>query len=388
MGTTGVPVERLSDNESVRMQNLEEILHNRIIGQDQAVVSVSKALRRARVGLKNPSRPIASLLFCGPTGVGKTELCKALSEAYFGKEDAMIRLDMSEFMERHSVSKLIGSPAGYVGYGDENQLTDRIRRKPYTLILFDEIEKAHSDVLNVLLQIMDDGCLTDATGRRVSFKNALIILTSNTVARTFELRQTFSPEFLNRLDEIIPFSPLSKDEVADIAELEFAKTAERVKDKGVSLVLSAAFKDEVIDQGFDAAYGARSLRRSVVKLLDDELANSLLEQPFADGEHVYVDVDDGRQVVVVRDELLSARTEDAEQLPAEIGRGDDKDAKMHPAQECAVNLVNAPENDSVKADTESTKDSSRSAGTRRGPLSSFDSDSRDKTSMENFKREH
>jgi ATP-dependent Clp protease ATP-binding subunit ClpC len=383
-------VEKLSDNESVRMQNLEEILHNRIIGQDQAVVSVSKALRRARVGLKNPSRPIASLLFCGPTGVGKTELCKALSEAYFGKEDAMSRLDMSEFMERHSVSKLIGSPAGYVGYGDENQLTDRIRRKPYTLILFDEIEKAHSDVLNVLLQIMDDGCLTDATGRRVSFKNALIILTSNTVARTFELRQVFSPEFLNRLDEIIPFSPLSKDEVADIAELEFAKTAERVKDKGVSLTLSAAFKDEVIDQGFDAAYGARSLRRTVVKLLDDELANSLLEQPFAAGEHVYVDVDDGRQIVVVRDrdELFSARTEDPEQLPGEIGRVDDKDAKMHLAQECAVDLVNASENDSVKADTESTKDSSRSAGTRRGPLCSFDSDSRDKTSMKNFKREH
>jgi ATP-dependent Clp protease ATP-binding subunit ClpC len=280
----------------------------------------------------------------------------------------MIRLDMSEFMERHSVSKLIGSPAGYVGYGDENQLTDRIRRKPYTLILFDEIEKAHSDVLNVLLQIMDDGCLTDATGRRVSFKNALIILTSNTVARTFELRQTFSPEFLNRLDEIIPFSPLSKDEVADIAELEFAKTAERVKDKGVSLALSAAFKGEVIDQGFDSIYGARSLRRTVVKLLDDELANSLLEQPFVAGEHVYVDVDDDRQVVVVREEFV----EDPEQLPGEIGHGDDKGAKMHSSQDGAADLVSAPENDSVKADTESTKDS----------------DSPDMTSIKNFKREH
>merc|ERR1711972_266727 len=285
-------------------------------------VSVSKALRRARVGLKNPSRPIASFLFCGPTGVGKTELCKALSEAYFGKEDAMIRLDMCEFMERHSVSKLIGSPAGYVGYGDENQLTDRIRRKPYTVILFDEIEKAHSDVLNLLLQIMDDACLTDATGRRVSFKNALIILTSNAVAHASELQQLFSPEFLNRLDEIIPFNPLSKSEVADIAELELSKTVERVKERGVSLTLSAAFKDEIVDQGFDAAYGARALRRSVTRHLDDQLANSLLEQPFLAGEHVYVDVDDGRQVIVVREEVV----EDPEQVPSESDQADSQDA--------------------------------------------------------------
>jgi hypothetical protein len=202
----------------------------------------------------------------------------------------------------------------------------------------------------------------------VSFKNALIILTSNTLARAFELRQTFSPEFLNRLDEIIPFSSLGKDEVADIAELEFAKTAERVKDKGVSLALSAAFKEEVINQGFDATYGARSLRRTVVKLLDDELANSLLEQPFVAGEHVYVDVDDDRQVVVVREEFV----EDPEQLPGEIGHGDDKGAKMHSSQDGAADLVSAPENDSVKADTESTKDS----------------DSPDMTSIKNFKREH
>jgi ATP-dependent Clp protease ATP-binding subunit ClpC len=273
-------------------------------------------------------------------------LCKALSAAYFGKEDAMIRLDMSEFMERHSTSKLIGSPAGYVGYGDENQLTDRIRRKPYTLVLFDEIEKAHTDVLNLMLQLMDEGCLTDATGRRVSFKNALVIMTSNLSSRDCDLQQNFSPEFLNRLDEIIPFSHLSKNEVADIAELELAKTVERVKDKGASLTLSAAFKDEIVDQGFDAAYGARPLRRSVMKLLDDSLANSLLEQPFVEGEHVHVDIDEGKQVVVVREER--------ENLPGDAGQPDDEDAAMDLAKESSVD---APESDSVNADTESTKDS-------------------------------
>jgi ATP-dependent Clp protease ATP-binding subunit ClpC len=299
----GMPVEKLSDDESTRLLNLEAVLHKRVIGQDQAINAVSQALRRARVGLKNPKRPIASFLFCGPTGVGKTELCKALSEAYFGNEASMIRLDMSELMERHAVSKFIGSPAGYIGYGDENQLTDRVRRKPYTLVLFDEVEKAHSDVLNLMLQIMEDGHLTDANGRKVSFKNALIVMTSN-VAGT-HLAQRFSPEFLNRLDEIIPFSQLSKDEVADVAELEFAKTVGRVKDIGASLTLSESFKSEVIDKGFDALNGARPMRRSVVKLLDDELANLMLMQPVIEGERVHVDFNNKQQIVIVREPAVS-----------------------------------------------------------------------------------
>jgi ATP-dependent Clp protease ATP-binding subunit ClpC len=298
---TGVPLEKLSDDESAQMLNLETALHKRIVGQDRAVIAISKALRRARVGLKNPNRPIASFLFCGPTGVGKTELCKALSEVYFGKKDAMIRVDMSEFMERHSVAKLIGSPAGYVGYGDENQLTDRIRRKPYSLVLFDEVEKAHPDVLNLMLQMMEDGCLTDASGRNVSFRNSLIVLTSNIDGRSSELSKFFSPEFMNRLDEIIPFAPLGRDDVASIAELELAKTIERVKEKGITLTLSQAFRDEVMNQGFDAAYGARPLRRTVVKLLDDELANCCLRRPFVEGDHIYVSLE-GDQVVVTEDD--------------------------------------------------------------------------------------
>jgi len=303
---TGVPLERLSDDESARMLNLEAALHQRIVGQNEAVVAISKALRRARVGLKNPNRPMASLLFCGPTGVGKTELCKVLSEMHFGKEDYMIRLDMSELMERHSVAKLIGSPAGYVGYGDENQLTDRVRRKPYSLVLFDEIEKAHPDVLNLLLQMMEDGCLKDSSGRSVSFKNALIVLTSNIAGNYSDLREAFSAEFLNRLDEVIPFSQLGTNEVALIAELEFAKTIERVQEKGVTVTLSRAFRDEVVNQGFDVENGARTLRRTVVRLLDDELANFFLTEPCVKGDHIHVDLqeDQGGKVICRRVEYL------------------------------------------------------------------------------------
>mmetsp|Transcript_26970 Transcript_26970/g.41904 ORF Transcript_26970/g.41904 Transcript_26970/m.41904 type:complete len:814 (+) Transcript_26970:34-2475(+) len=303
---TGVPLQSLSDDESAKMLNLEAALHQRIVGQDQAVAAISKALRRARVGLKNPNRPMASLLFCGPTGVGKTELCKVLSEMHFGKEDYMIRLDMSELMERHSVAKLIGSPAGYVGYGDENQLTDRVRRKPYSLVLFDEIEKAHPDVLNLLLQMMEDGCLKDSSGRSVSFKNALIVLTSNIAGNYSDLREAFSAEFLNRLDEVIPFSQLGTNEVALIAELEFAKTIERVQEKGVTVTLSRAFRDEVVNQGFDVENGARTLRRTVVRLLDDELANFFLTEPCVKGDHIHVDLqeDQGGKVICRRVEYL------------------------------------------------------------------------------------
>jgi ATP-dependent Clp protease ATP-binding subunit ClpC len=341
---TGVPLEKLSDDETARMLNLEVVLHSRVIGQGHAVMAVSQALRRARVGLKNSNRPIASFLFCGPTGVGKTELCKALAEAYFGKEDAMIRLDMSEFMERHAVSKIIGSPAGYIGYGDENQFTDRIRRKPYSLVLLDEVEKAHTDVLNLLLQVMEDGRLSDSTGRRVSFKNALIIMTSNVGSTTQELNQSFSPEFLNRLDDVIPFSSLTKNQVASIAALEFAKTAARVKERGAILTLSEAFKDEVVKQGFCDVYGARALRRTVVKLLDDELASSLLKHSFVEGEHVHVDVNADRRVVVLRADI-----EETDVAQSESDAAQDSESSGHEAPSL--------EGEARPIDSESTADS-------------------------------
>merc|ERR1719265_1826334 len=274
---SGVPVEKVSADEGVRLVQLEETLHKRVIGQEEAVVAVSKAVRRARAGLKNPSRPIASFIFCGPTGVGKTELCKALSEAYFGRKEAMLRFDMSEFMERHTVSKLIGSPPGYVGYDDETQLCDRIRRNPYSLVLFDEIEKAHPDVFNLMLQILEDGQLTDSKGRKVSFKNALIIMTSNVGAQSIEknlaggggfgfsglddeddadrssyqrlksvvmdnLKNNFKPEFINRVDEVIVFRSLKLEEIRQIAELEFKKVFKRLDDQNIVIELTERFK--------------------------------------------------------------------------------------------------------------------------------------------------
>jgi len=335
---TGVPVEKVSTDESVRLVKLEDTLHKRVIGQAEAVTAVSKAVRRARAGLKNPNRPIASFIFCGPTGVGKTELCKALSAAYFGKEEAMIRLDMSEFMERHTVSKLIGSPPGYVGYDEESQLTDGIRRKPYSLVLFDEVEKAHPDVFNLCLQILEDGRLTDSKGRVVSFKNALIIMTSNVGSKVIEkgilggggigfsgmediedaekssyarlksqvhdeLKNFFRPEFLNRLDEIIVFKSLSKSEVTEIAELEFRKTFKRCLEKGLTLSLTDRFKTKVVDEGFNPAYGARPLRRAIMRLLEDELAESFLRQPVVEGEFVICDLDGDGQTLVLRQQI-------------------------------------------------------------------------------------
>jgi ATP-dependent Clp protease ATP-binding subunit ClpC len=339
---TGVPVEKVSTDEGTRLVALEETLHKRVIGQEEAVKAVAKAVRRARAGLKNPNRPIASFIFCGPTGVGKTELCKALSASYFGKEDAMIRLDMSEFMERHTVSKLIGSPPGYVGYDEESQLTDGIRRKPYSLVLFDEVEKAHPDVFNLMLQVLEDGHLTDSKGRKVSFKNALIIMTSNVGAKviektvtgggnigfsgmdeddelvgsykrlkenvTEELKNFFRPEFLNRLDEVIVFKALSKPEVSEIAELEFRKTFMRCKEKGVTLSLTERFKKKVVDEGYNPVYGARPLRRAIMRLLEDELSESFLAQPTTEDECVLVDLEtteEGEEgkVVVLRGQL-------------------------------------------------------------------------------------
>ncbi len=325
---TGVPVQKLTESESVKLLNMEETLHKRLIGQDEAVKAVSKAIRRARVGLKNPNRPIASFIFSGPTGVGKTELTKALATYFFGSEEAMIRLDMSEFMERHTVSKLIGSPPGYVGFNEGGQLTEAVRRRPYTVVLFDEIEKAHPDVFNLLLQLLEDGRLTDSKGRTVDFKNTLIIMTSNIGSKVIEkgggglgfefsgesaeesqytrirslvneeLKQYFRPEFLNRLDEIIVFRQLNRDEVKEIAEIMLKEVFGRMGEKGITLTVSDAFKERLVEEGYNPAYGARPLRRAVMRLLEDSLAEEVLSGRIKDGDHAEVDVDESKKVVV------------------------------------------------------------------------------------------
>ena len=325
---TGVPVQKLTESESVKLLNMEETLHKRLIGQDEAVKAVSKAIRRARVGLKNPNRPIASFIFSGPTGVGKTELTKALATYFFGSEEAMIRLDMSEFMERHTVSKLIGSPPGYVGFNEGGQLTEAVRRRPYTVVLFDEIEKAHPDVFNLLLQLLEDGRLTDSKGRTVDFKNTLIIMTSNIGSKVIEkgggglgfefsgesaeesqytrirslvneeLKQYFRPEFLNRLDEIIVFRQLNRDEVKEIAEIMLKEVFGRMGEKGITLTVSDAFKERLVEEGYNPAYGARPLRRAVMRLLEDSLADEVLSGRIKDGDHAEVDVDENKKVVV------------------------------------------------------------------------------------------
>ncbi len=325
---TGVPVQKLTESESVKLLKMEDTLHQRLIGQDEAVKAVSKAIRRARVGLKNPNRPIASFIFSGPTGVGKTELTKALATYFFGSEEAMIRLDMSEFMERHTVSKLIGSPPGYVGFNEGGQLTEAVRRRPYTVVLFDEIEKAHPDVFNLLLQLLEDGRLTDSKGRTVDFKNTLIIMTSNIGSKVIEkgggglgfefsgenaedsqynrirslvneeLKQYFRPEFLNRLDEIIVFRQLTRDEVKEIAEIMLKEVFSRIQDKGITLTVSNAFKERLVEEGYNPSYGARPLRRAVMRLLEDSLAEEVLSGRIKDGDEAIVDVDENKQIVV------------------------------------------------------------------------------------------
>ena len=312
---TGIPATKISQTENEKLKKLEETLHKRVIGQEEAVTAVSKAIRRGRVGLKDPKRPIGSFLFLGPTGVGKTELSKALAEAMFGNEDSMIRVDMSEFMEGHSVSKLIGSPPGYVGYDEGGGLTEKIRRKPYSVLLFDEIEKAHPDVMNILLQILEDGRLTDASGRTVDFKNSVIIMTSNVGARLIaenktlgfgvpdnnkekeelnkyeetkkqvmaELKKTFRPEFINRIDEIIVFHKLTKTEIDQIIDLMLKETKKRLEAQGIEISLDKSVKELIAKKGTDEAYGARPLRRAIQSYLEDKLAEAILDGKLVKG---------------------------------------------------------------------------------------------------------
>ncbi|GER30174.1 ATP-dependent Clp protease ATP-binding subunit ClpA [Striga asiatica] len=334
---TGIPVDKVSSEESSRLLRMESTLHGRVVGQDEAVEAISRAIRRARVGLKNPNRPIASFIFSGPTGVGKSELAKALAAYYFGSEDAMVRLDMSEFMERHTVSKLIGSPPGYVGYSEGGQLTEAVRRRPYTLVLFDEIEKAHPDVFNMMLQILEDGRLTDGKGRTVDFKNTLLIMTSNIGSsvilekrnkkpkRRFgfqleeekeeeeedrsyknikklvmgELKDHFRPEFLNRLDDMIVFRQLTKEEVKEIGDIMLKEVVVRLKKRDIELQVTDRFRDRVVEEGYSPSYGARPLRRAIMRLLEDSMAEKMLASEIKEGDSVIVDVDSDGEVVVL-----------------------------------------------------------------------------------------
>ncbi|KAH6782264.1 CLPC-like protein 1 [Perilla frutescens var. frutescens] len=325
---TSIPVDKVSTDESDRLLKMEETLHTRVIGQDEAVKAISRAIRRARVGLKNPNRPIASFIFSGPTGVGKSELAKTLATYYFGSEEAMVRLDMSEFMERHTVSKLIGSPPGYVGYTEGGQLTEAVRRRPYTVVLFDEIEKAHPDVFNMMLQILEDGRLTDSKGRTVDFKNTLLIMTSNIGSNviekggrrigfdldydekdssynrikslvTEELKQYFRPEFLNRLDEMIVFRQLTKPEVKEISDIMLKEVFKRLEGRDIELKVTERFRDRVVEEGYDPSYGARPLRRAIMRLLEDSMAEKMLAREIKEGDSVIVDVDSDGKVIVL-----------------------------------------------------------------------------------------
>ena len=319
---TGVPVNKLQEEESERLLQMEDTLHQRVIGQDDAVRAVSRAVRRARAGLKDPKRPIGSFIFLGPTGVGKTELARALAEALFGDEEAMIRFDMSEYMEKHTVSRLLGAPPGYVGYEEAGQLTEMVRRNPYSVVLFDEIEKAHPDIFHVLLQVMEDGRLTDAQGRTVDFRNTVIIMTSNVGANlirheqrlgfkagerrdamdyeamkervTEELRRTFRPEFLNRVDEIIVFHPLEEEHMKEIVELMLKNISKRIAEFGLHLEFTQEAKEFLVKEGYDPVFGARPLRRVIQRMVEDELSEELLAGKFKSGDQILVDVGENK----------------------------------------------------------------------------------------------
>jgi len=292
---TGIPVSRLLEGETEKLIHMEERLHERVIGQDEAVEAVANALRRARTGLQDPNRPIGSFIFLGPTGVGKTELARALAEFMFDDDRAMVRLDMSEYQERHTVARLVGAPPGYVGYEEGGQLTEAVRRRPYCVVLLDEIEKAHNEVFDVLLQILDDGRLTDGQGRTVDFRNTVIIMTSN-IRSADALADRFRPEFLNRIDEIVEFEALSRDQLAEIVELQLARLRERLAQRGLELELTDEAKDLVAEAGWDPAYGARPLKRALQRLVENQLALRLLEGEFGEGDTVSVDARDGELV--------------------------------------------------------------------------------------------
>ncbi len=349
-GWTGIPVTRLTEDESMRLLKLEEKLHQRVVGQDEAVNAVAKAIRRSRVGLKDPKRPIGSFLFLGPTGVGKTELCKTLAEAMFGDENAMVRIDMSEYMEKHTVSRLIGSPPGYVGHEEGGQLTEKVRRKPYSVVLFDEIEKAHEDVWNILLQILEDGIVTDSQGRKVDFKNTIIVMTSNVGAKNItadaarlgfdgsekgekeseevrfdrirdavmaDLKRTFRPEFLNRIDEIIVFRQLTEENIRQIARRMLDVTGARMAQQGITLAADDDAVAELARDGFDPQYGARPLRRAIQNMVEDAVAEKMLEGQLKSGDTAHVRLRDGK--VVIESEAAPAAEAPAEtsKTPAE-----------------------------------------------------------------------
>ncbi|MCE5285104.1 MAG: ATP-dependent Clp protease ATP-binding subunit, partial [Pelosinus sp.] len=326
---TKIPVSKLQEEESARLLNLEQIIHNRVIGQEEAVQAVAKAVRRARAGLKDPRRPIGSFIFLGPTGVGKTELARALAEAMFGEETAMLRLDMSEYMEKHTVSRLVGAPPGYVGYEEGGQLTDLVRRKPYSVVLLDEIEKAHPDVFNILLQVLEDGHLTDSQGRKVDFKNTVIIMTSNVGAKYLknegtpmgfladaqadeasraknrvmeEVKRAFRPEFLNRIDEIIVFSSLAQQHLTQIVKIMLKDVAKRLGENKITLEVTDKAAERLVKEGADFAYGARPLRRAIQKLVEDEIAEMMLRQKLAAGDVILVDAAADGKLVFQRKE--------------------------------------------------------------------------------------